>query len=135
MSRNEPCTCATTKCREESFKFFQLVAIGTEGGGAAHTINLCKQCCNERRLKQGEQPVKAARWREMMEQTAFRGKLWKACVLENSTCTTSHTTSTEHKHSQPRNARAGAVVSSSSCLDESITQVGPGQHPQYTRAW
>ena len=51
------------KCREESFKFFQLVAIVTEEGGAAHTINLCKQCYNERLLKQGEQPVKVAQWR------------------------------------------------------------------------
>ena len=63
------------KCREESFRFFQLVAIVTEEGGAVHTINLCKQCYNERRLKQGEQPVKAAQWRELMKQKAFRGQL------------------------------------------------------------
>ena len=52
------------KCREEGFKFFQLAATATEQGGAAHTINLCKQCYHERRLKQSEQPVKAVRWRE-----------------------------------------------------------------------
>ena len=32
-------------------------------------------------------------------------------------------------------ARAGALVFSSSCLDESITRVAPGQYPLYTRAW
>ena len=32
-------------------------------------------------------------------------------------------------------ARAGALVFSSSCLDESIIRVGPGQYPQCTRAW
>ena len=48
-------TC-DNKCREESFKFFQLVAVVTEEGGAAHTIDMCKQCYNEGRLKQGEQP-------------------------------------------------------------------------------
>ena len=31
-------------------------------------------------------------------------------VLEHSTPTTSHTTSSEHKHSQPRNGRAGALI-------------------------
>ena len=61
------------KCREESFKFFQLVAVVTEAGRAAHTLNMCKQCWNERWQKQGEQPVKAARRRELMEQQAFRG--------------------------------------------------------------
>ena len=35
------------KCREEGFEFFQLAAIVTEEG-AAHTINLCKQCYNEK---------------------------------------------------------------------------------------
>ena len=37
---------------------------------------------NERRIKQGEQPVKAAQWREMMEQKAFRGKFWKVFGME-----------------------------------------------------
>ena len=69
-------------CRLESFKFLQLAAIVTEDGGAAHAINLCKQCYNERWLKQGEQPVTAVLWREMMEREAFRGKLWKAFGVE-----------------------------------------------------
>ena len=54
----------------------------TEEGGAVHTINLCKQCYNERRVQQGEQPVKAAQRREMMEQKAYRGKLWKVSGTE-----------------------------------------------------
>ena len=37
-------------------------------------------------------------------------------------------------HEQPRKQRAGALMLPSSCLDGSITRVGPGQHPQYTRA-
>ena len=39
--------CATTK----------LVAIVTQGGGKACTINLCKQCYGERQLKEGERRV------------------------------------------------------------------------------
>ena len=42
------------KFTEESFKFFHLAAVVTEEGGAAHTINLCKQCNIEKRLRQGE---------------------------------------------------------------------------------
>ena len=53
----------------------------TEVGGAAHTIDLCKQRY-KRRLKQGEQPVEAVRWRELMEQNAFRVKLWVASGVE-----------------------------------------------------
>ena len=78
------------KCREESFRFFQLVAIVTEAGRAAHTLNLCKQCWNERWQKQGEQPVKAARCRELMEQQAFRGILrvafWRGAINIHGEC-------------------------------------------------
>ena len=50
------------RCREESFSFFHLAAILTEEG-AAYTINRCKQCYNEERLRPGAQFVKAAQWR------------------------------------------------------------------------
>ena len=39
------------ECTEKCLKFFQIAAIVTGEGGAAHTINLCKTCYNERRLK------------------------------------------------------------------------------------
>ena len=51
-------------------------------GGAAHTNNLCKKCYNERQHRQGERPVKAVRWRELMEHDAFRGTLWVAFGME-----------------------------------------------------
>ena len=67
--------------REEGFKFFHVAATVIEGG-AVHTRNLCKQCNNDRQQKQGEQPVKAARWRELMEQKSLCGKLWVAFGME-----------------------------------------------------
>ena len=70
------------ECSEQGFKYFQLVAIVSEEGGAVRTVNLCKQCCNERRVQQGKQPVKAAQWREMREHNAYRGKLWKVFGME-----------------------------------------------------
>ena len=70
------------KCREEGFKFYRIVAIVTEEGGAARTINLRKQCYNVRRLKQGDRDLTALKWSEMVEQKAFRGKLWAAFGLE-----------------------------------------------------
>ena len=60
------------KCCKEAFKFYQLTVF------AAHTINLCEQCYNVMRLKRGERKVTASRWRDMIEQKAFRGKLWVA---------------------------------------------------------
>ena len=39
------------KCSREGFTFCQLAAVVTEEGGAAHTINLCKQCYSVMRLK------------------------------------------------------------------------------------
>ena len=50
------------ECSEQGFKYFQLAAIASEEEGAVCTI-LCKQCYNERRVQQSEQPVKAAQWR------------------------------------------------------------------------
>ena len=67
------------KCIRDGCKFYQLVAVVTEEGrGKARTINLCKQCYNGRRLKHGERAVTASKWREMVEQKAFRGKVWAA---------------------------------------------------------
>ena len=69
------------KCREEGFKFFQLSAIVTEEGGPG-SHNKFAQCYNDRQQRQGEQPVKAARWRETKKQKACRGKLWVAFGME-----------------------------------------------------
>ena len=66
------------KCRKAGFKFHQLAALVTEEGGAARTINFCKQCYNVMLLKRGERKVTASRWREMIEQKIFRGKMWVA---------------------------------------------------------
>ena len=67
-------------CREEGSKFYQFVAIVAEEGGAARTINLCKQRDNVRLLKQGERQVTASKWRAMVDQKAFTrqavGSIW-----------------------------------------------------------
>ena len=67
-------------CKERGFKFFQIAAVVSEEGGAAHTINLCRNCYNERRVKQGETEVTGA----LFEQKAFRGKLQR--LVWNSFC-------------------------------------------------
>ena len=46
-------------------------------GGEAHTINLCQQCYNEKRVHQGKQPLKWKEWKEVVEKKAHRGWLWK----------------------------------------------------------
>ena len=61
---------------------YQISAVVTEEGGAAYTINLCKTCYNVRRLGRSEQEVSALKWRELVEQRAFRGKLWTAVGME-----------------------------------------------------
>ena len=84
-AENEP-LCALhlcdNGCMEQGFKYFQIAAIVSEEGGAVHTFNVCTHCYKERRVKRGEQPVKAAQWREMMEQEAHRDKLWKVFGTE-----------------------------------------------------
>ena len=70
------------KCSNPGFKYFQLVAVVSEENGAVRTNNLCQQCYNERRVQQGEQPVEAAQWKEMVELKAYRGKLWKVFGME-----------------------------------------------------
>ena len=66
------------KCRAKGFKFSNIAAIVSEVGGAAHAIHLCKKCCNEGRLKQGEAEVNGATWRAIIEQKSSRAKLWAA---------------------------------------------------------
>ena len=67
--------CDTT-CRAKGFKFFEIAAPLKQVW--PNTINLCKTCYNERRLQQGEEQVAASKWRALVEQMAFRGKLWAA---------------------------------------------------------
>ena len=51
-----------------------IAADVSEEGGAAHTINLCKTCDNDRRLKQGEDEVAASKWKAVTEQKSSQGK-------------------------------------------------------------
>ena len=52
--------------RSKHFKLFEVVAIVTQG--AAHTIDLCRNCHNERRAKQGEAEVNGVCWKALVEQ-------------------------------------------------------------------
>ena len=58
--------------RSKGLKLFEVVAIVTEG--AAHTINLCRNCYNERRAKQGEAEVNGVCWKALVEQKSSCGK-------------------------------------------------------------
>ena len=51
---------------------------GSKRGGAARTINLCRNCYNESQLKQGEEEVNGVKRTSMFEHKSFRGKLWAA---------------------------------------------------------
>ena len=59
------------KCREKGFEFFHIAAIVSEEGGVAHTTNLCKGCCNERRLKRGDEEVLASKGGSSLSTKAF----------------------------------------------------------------
>ena len=41
----------------------------------------------------------------------------------------------QHAQTASVHTRAGALTFPSSCLEGSVTRVGPGRNPQYTRAW
>ena len=72
----------------ESKQMEMIGQRGTKTTGAnpsrsSHTINLCKKCFDERRLKKGEAKVAASKWRTVIEQKAFRRKLWAAFRTEH----------------------------------------------------
>ena len=48
-----------------------------EEGGEARTINLCQRCYNEKLVQQGKLPQKSKEWKEVLEEKARRGRLWK----------------------------------------------------------
>ena len=62
------------------FMFYEMAGAVTEEGGAAHTINLCKKCHKQRRLKQGEAEVAASKWRAPVRAEVFprqvMGSVW-----------------------------------------------------------
>ena len=76
-----PCTC-DNKCGAKGFKFFEIAAIVSEEGGAAHTINFCRNCYNDSRVEQGEAEVNGARWRALIEHQSSRGKFWASFGVE-----------------------------------------------------
>ena len=65
------------RCSDKALRYKQIASTVTEGGGEAHTINLCKRCCNERLVQQGKQPLQSKAWREIVEIMAHRGRLLK----------------------------------------------------------
>ena len=73
-------------CRAKGFKFFDIAAHVAEEGGAAHTINLCRNCHNERRVKQGKAEVNGVNSMAMTGQKSSRGKLWVAFGVEQFLC-------------------------------------------------
>ena len=48
-----------------------------EGSGEACTLNLCQQCCNEKLVQQGKQPLIFWQWKGVVERKAHRGRLWE----------------------------------------------------------
>ena len=73
-----------SKCRAKCFKFFDIAPVVSEEGGAAHTVNLCNMCYNERRAKQGEAEVAASKWRALTSRRLLEECYWTAFGLEQS---------------------------------------------------
>ena len=64
------------RCSEKAVRYWQFASVVVEEGGEAHTINLCQQCCNERRVQQGEPRPNSWQWRAVVEKEAHRGIMW-----------------------------------------------------------
>ena len=77
-----PSQGAVAGAEQKSFKFFEIAGIVSKKGGAAHTINFCRNCYNARRLKHGEEEAIGVQWRAMIEQKSSRGKLWAALGVD-----------------------------------------------------
>ena len=74
-----PCTCVVTSVEQKELQFFEIAAIVSQEGGAAHTINLCRNCYNDRRAKQGEAEVNGVKVEGADRAEVLpRGKLWAA---------------------------------------------------------
>ena len=65
------------RCSEKAVRYWQFASMGVEGGGEARTVNLCQQCCDERRVQQGKPRLNSWQWRAVVENKAHRGRKWK----------------------------------------------------------
>ena len=74
------------RCTEKALRYMQIASMVTEEGGEARTINLCKQCYNERLVQQGKQPLNSKEWKEVLEKKAHPSRLWKVFGSEQFLC-------------------------------------------------
>ena len=65
------------RCSEKAVRCWQFASVVVEDGGEARTVNLCQQCCNERRVQQGEPRMNSWQWRAVVEKKAHRGRIWR----------------------------------------------------------
>ena len=65
------------RCSDKAILYWQIASVVVEGGGEAHTVNLCQQCYNERLEQQGKPRQKLWQWKASVEKRAHRGRIWK----------------------------------------------------------
>ena len=53
-----PIDWCDNRCSEKATRYWQIASMVIEEGGEAHTINLSRQCYNEKLAQQGRQPLK-----------------------------------------------------------------------------
>ena len=64
------------RCSEKAVRRWRIASMVVEEGGAAHTINLCQQCCNEKLVQQGKPRLKLWQWNGVVEKKVHRGRIW-----------------------------------------------------------
>ena len=70
------------QCSEKTLSCWQLVSVVLNEGGESYTINLCQKCFNKHLQAKGEKPLSNVRWRQVVEEKAYRGRMWKMMEKE-----------------------------------------------------
>ena len=65
------------QCIEQSLSFWQLASVVVNEGDEAYTTNLCQKCFNKHLKAKGEKTLTKWQWRQVVENKAHRGRLWK----------------------------------------------------------
>ena len=55
-------------------------------GDEANTTNLCQKCYNKHLQAKGEKPLSNVQWRQVVENKAYRGRMWKMMEKEPYLC-------------------------------------------------
>ena len=70
------------QCSEKTLSYWQLASVVLNEGDEAYMTNLNRKCFKKHLQAKKVMPLSSAQWRQVVEQRAFRGRMWTVMEKE-----------------------------------------------------